>query len=425
MISARGLKRSSFVGNAAGRCYRVGLALLLPALIVACSAPLQRFPVPEADLAAAQPYGIPGQLRTFGDIVEAGDLDRLLDERTQSAQARYEEIRAAGDGVAHREVLALSGGGGDGAYGAGFLAGWTARGDRPDFEVVTGISAGALMAPFAFLGSDYDEQLTELFTTFETADLLEPTLFSGVIAGDSIADSAGLRGLIERYADRTLIARIAAENNRGRRLLVTTTNLDASRPVIWDIGYIAASGHPDAMRLIHDVLLASASIPVAFPPVLIPVRVADQTYDEMHVDGGATQQVSLFSPSVPLGELFEQIGIADAEQTIYVIVNNKLRKPYKPVRPRLLAIAGQSMTSLINGQGTGDLYKIFAIAQRDDFNVKITSIPRSFDLEPEEPFDTAYMGALFELGYDAALRGDSWLPHPPDYRETLEVVAER
>jgi predicted acylesterase/phospholipase RssA len=208
---------------------------------------------------------------------------------------------------------------------------------------------------------------------------------------------------------------VADKARRGHALLIGTTNLDATRPVVWNVTAIAASGHPMARRLIHDVIQASSAIPAAFPPVLIPVTAPDgRTYDEMHVDGGATQQVMFFSPSFRAADIDRLLGVR-SDRTVYVIVNNKLRKPYAPVRPRLLAIAGAAASSLLSGAGGGDLYRIFAVSNRDLMAMNVVAIPPDFDLEPTEAFDPVYMQALFDLGYTFGLAGDRWTPHPPDF----------
>ena len=176
------------------------------------------------------------------------------------------------------EILALSGGGSDGAFGAGVLAGWTERGDRPEFEQVTGVSAGAITAPFAFLGSKYDDQIKEIWTHYNTDQLVVPQLLAGLFGGESIADTTPLRNLVAKYVDREFLKEIAAEYERGRLLTIGTTNLDAKRPVVWNMGAIARHyDDPAAVQLFRDVIIASAAIPGLFPPVNIKVQVERKT----------------------------------------------------------------------------------------------------------------------------------------------------
>ena len=186
--------------------------------------------------------------------------------------------------------LALSGGGSGGAFGAGILTGWTTAGTRPTFDVVSGVSTGALIAPFAFLGSSYDPTLAELYTSGIAETLVRPRPIIGLL-GAALSDPAPLRRLVERYVTDDMLRKIAAEHSKGRRLFVVTTNLDAQRTVIWDMGAIAAHGHEQALVLFRNVLIASASIPAVFPPVMIEVTMNGKRFQEMHSDGGATTQL--------------------------------------------------------------------------------------------------------------------------------------
>ncbi|MDT8343257.1 MAG: patatin-like phospholipase family protein [Thermohalobaculum sp.] len=393
------------------------MVVLIALLLGACTTVLARNPVPEAQISKAAPYGITienGVVRDWGDNVSSGTSARVIENWAARLKVIHAAEIASGTPIVETS-LALSGGGPDGAFGAGLLNGWTERGDRPEFTVVTGISTGAIIAVFAFLGPEFDDELTQVYTTYSTDQLATRTIFAGLTGGTALTDTRGYRALIERYIDDDVVARIAEESRRGRIMLIGTTNLDASRPVIWNIGGIAATGHPMAKRLIHDIIQASSAIPAAFPPVLIPVETADgRRYDEMHVDGGATQQVMFFSPEVPMRRIDKAVGV-EIDRTIYVVINNKLRKPYDPVRPRLVSIAGAAVSSLLGGAGSGDIYKIFAIAERDGMHLNVLAIPREFDKEPTEAFDPVYMKALYDLGHEYGLAGDRWSATPPDF----------
>lgn len=396
---------------------RVARVITVTSLVAGCAAVLTRNPVPETLISQAAPYGIPGDLRDWGDTIDKDRVQKLKQALHARVIRSWKAERASG-GDGSLEVLALSGGGADGAFGAGLLSGWSARGDRPEFEAVTGISTGAIVSVFAFLGPDYDDELREVYTTYKTDQLFGLSLLGALdalVGGAGVADPQGYRRLIEQYVDDEVIQRIAEEHNKGRTLLIGTTNLDAARPVTWSVSAIAASGHKDAGRLIHDIIQASSAIPGALPPVLIPVVGPDgRTYDEMHVDGGASQQVMFVSPQFPLRNALNALG-GNVDRTIYVIINNKLDKPYKPVRPRAISVASAAISSLIGGSGTGDIYKIFAIARRDDIELEVVWIPREFDAEPGEAFDPVYMSKLFELGYRIGKEGGSWQPVPPDF----------
>lgn len=326
------------------------------------------------------------------------------------------EIQELYSGIMAREhnYLAISGGGANGAFGAGLLTGWTAAGTRPEFTIVTGISTGALTAPLAFLGPDYDSSLKEIFTQHRTKDLIKKRNLISTLMGNSAADSRPLQGLIGRYMDEKMMQAIAEEHHRGRRLLIGTTNLDAGRPVIWDIGHIADSGNPGALDLIRKVLLASASIPVIFPPVLLPVESDGKIFDEMHVDGGTTTQVFLFPMSIDWKLVGEKL-LVQGRPNIYLVRNAKLAPSWRAVNPRIVPIADRAISSLIRTQGIGDLYRIYLRAQRDGLNYNLAFIPETFTAASMETFDREYMNTLFDLGYEMALAGYPWKKAPPGY----------
>jgi predicted acylesterase/phospholipase RssA len=310
--------------------------------------------------------------------------------------------------------LAISGGGANGAYGAGFLVGWTAAGTRPEFTMVTGVSTGALIAPFAFLGSDYDDELEALYTTMSTKDIAVMKGFLKGLRSDAMADTTPLRALIEAYVSNDVIEAIAVEHRRGRRLWIGTANLDVGRPVIWDLGAIAASGHAGRARLIHDVLQASAAIPVAFPPVLIPVEAGGRTYDEMHVDGGTAQQVFVYPAEMNWARAVARLNVA-GRPTVYVIRNAFIEADFNGVPRKVLPIASRSIQALIRTQGLGDLYQIYALCLRDGNDFRLAHIPAEFTEQAAEDFDPVYMAKLFAHGYQAAKNGYDWREEPPGF----------
>jgi hypothetical protein len=304
--------------------------------------------------------------------------------------------------------LIISGGGEDGAFGAGLLAGWSAAGTRPEFQVVTGVSTGALIAPFAFLGPSYDKQLQEVYTRYSSADLIEIRNIFSILSGDAAADTVPLQRLLERYVDDQVVAAIAAEGRRGRSLLVGTTNLDAGRPVTWDLTRIAASGSPAAKRLIQQVILASASIPGAFPPVVIDVEANGRRFQELHVDGGVTSQLFLSPSGIDWQLVAERLRV-DGKPQLYVIRNAKLTPTWESVPQRVLPILARTVSTLIRTQGVGDLAQIYLLAKRDGLGYNLAWIPLNFTDTPKEAFDRDYMRKLFTLGYDLAAKGYPWL----------------
>lgn len=308
--------------------------------------------------------------------------------------------------------LAISGGGDNGAYGAGFLNGWTEAGTRPEFKVVTGISTGALIAPFAFLGPRYDPALKRVYTTISGKDIFKPRGLVRGVMGDAMADSGPLARLVESNVDRPLLDEIAGEYAKGRILLVGTTNLDSLDPVIWNMTAIAASNDPRAVALFRSVLVASASIPGAFPPVMIDVAVDGNRYQEMHVDGGTMAQVFVYPPSLTLGDLGPG---ATRQRTLYVIRNARLDSEWLSVRRRTMPIATRAIGSLTRTQGIGDLYRIYSVARRDGVDFNLTFIPPTFSVPHPAEFDTNYMQQLYEVGRARAKGQGQWQKFPPGF----------
>jgi predicted acylesterase/phospholipase RssA len=312
--------------------------------------------------------------------------------------------------------LAISGGGENGAFGAGLLVGWTERGTRPQFKLVTGISTGALTAPFAFLGSRYDPQLRAIYTQISARDILVRRNIIAALTGDAFSSNTPLRRTIGRYVTPATLDDIASAYRQGRLLLIGTTNLDQGRPVIWNIGKLAASNRPGALHLVQQILIASAAIPGAFPPEMIDVEVEGRTYQEMHVDGGASAQVFVYPPSLQLQVAAKRHGIVRVRR-LYVIRNARLDPQWEEIQRSTLSITGRAISSLIQTQGVGDLYRIYLAASRDDIDFNLAFIPGTFTLELERPFDQAYMQALFTVGYDMGRKGYPWTKVPPGYRD--------
>lgn len=388
---------------------RTTLSIVCAAALFAASGCLtaSRGPaVPPELVDAAIVPGIPAA-RTWGDHWNAAFTDELVD----SVMIEVRALRATG--VADADLpparfLAISGGGPDGAFGAGLLCGWTERGDRPTFKVVTGISTGALTAPFAFLGPDYDHVLQEVYTRTKTQDILRPRNIFKAFFGDAIADTGPLWDLLEKHVDQGVLEGIAAEYAKGRLLLIGTTNLDSRRGMIWNVGAIAASGRPESLELLRTILIASAAIPGAFPPVLIDVEAEGKVYQELHVDGGAVAQVFLYPPSAHF---------QFRERQSFIIRNSRLEADWTEVRRRTMSIAGRAISSLIQTQGIGDLYKLWVVAKRDGVDFNLAYIPADFKVQPTEEFDPVYMKALFERGRQMAIAGYPWEKLPPGYTE--------
>jgi hypothetical protein len=374
------------------------VVLLLAANLAlsSCAALTTRNPLPEQYVQDAQIKDIPFA-RFWGDEIPPDWEDQLNEIKKHSPAIGPDDKERTVD------YLAISGGGANGAFGAGLLAGWTAAGNRPQFGIVTGVSTGALIAPFAFLGPEYDAQLKKFYTTTSTEDIITKRTILTILRGESINDSE----------PQQMLDAIAAEHAKGRRLLVGTTNLDAGRKVIWNVGAIATSKHPRAAELVVDVLLASASVPGIFPAVFFEIEAGGEEYDEMHVDGGTSSQVFLFPAPLDAQAIDKKFGI-QGEYRLFLIRNARLKSEWEAVEPKVSRIAVRSVGTLIRTQGLGDLYRIYLRTQRDGIDYNLAYIPEDFTMKLKELFDPEYMSKLFDLGYRMALDGYPWQKGPPD-----------
>ena len=309
-------------------------------------------------------------------------------------------------------MLAISGGGDNGAFAAGFLNGWTKQGTRPQFKLVTGVSTGALIAPFAFLGPAYDKTLKEVYTSISLKDIAKKRSMLAIVTNDAMADNTPLKNLVKKSVDQAVLDAIAAEHAKGRMLLVGTVDLDARRPVIWNITKIAASGRPGSLELIRSLLIASSAIPATFPPVMIDVEVGNEKYQEMHVDGNTAAQVFVYPAAVRFKEVAETVGV-HRERRLYVIRNARLDPEWAQVERRTLPIAVQAISTLIQYQGIGDLYRIYSVTQRDGIDFNLAYIPPTFKTPHKAEFDTDYMRALYDVGYSLSEKGYTWTKKPP------------
>jgi hypothetical protein len=386
---------------------RIVLALAL-SLLAACTS-LHRIAVPEpfADDVAVAGYQ---NIRFWGDV-EPPRLEERVAGLLDQLQRAYEQPIAEGATV-RVSFLALSGGGGNGAFAAGLLKGWSQNGDRPSFRIVSGVSTGAIIAPFAFLGASHDEGLRRAYTETTPADIYTANVLPNLFSGPGLADTAPLEALIANFADETLLEAIAAEHALGRRLYVTTTNLDAGRPVVWDMGAIAASGHPEALDLFRRIILASASLPGIFPPVEIDVVHNGEYFTELHVDGGLTSQVFAYHPQVELGRILDAVDF-EVEVAVYVIWNGRRIPAYTTPDPRWYDIVSRALDVQFNYQGLGDIRRIYSLTERDGARFYLAMIPDDYTATPDELFEQEYMRGLFAVGEAAAADENLWREEPP------------
>lgn len=380
-----------------------------------CATIAPRNVLPQANAGQIELEGF-HNIRFWGDA-PARDIQAVM--MADEPKAEMLTSAAAGRHRAVSNLLAISGGAEGGAFGAGLLVGWGDAGTRPVFDLVTGISSGALIAPFAFLGREHDSQLREIFTTYGRKDIFTYNV-PGLLEGAALVDDAPLARLIEKYVDDAFLQEIARERMKGRILIIGTTNLDTQRPVLWDMGRIAMSNNPEAKSLFRKILLASATLPGVFPPVRIQVRVGGQDYDELHVDGGITRQVFITPPIFSLGSHDEKPGRAAMRPRLYVIRNAKINPEWQSVDENVLSITQRSIATLIKNQGIGDIYRIYSVAKRDGIDFNLASIPPDFSETSNEPFDQRYMIALFDRGYDLGSHYYPWTKAPPG----LELVSQ-
>ncbi len=321
------------------------------------------------------------------------------------------------DGVNDYAILVLSGGGSNGAYGAGFLSGWSQSGQRPDFKIVTGVSTGSLQSTFAFLGPDYDDQLTEVFTKYSTEDIYTKRSIFGALLGESAWDTAPLMNLLEKYITPELLDAVAEHHARGHRLFVGTANMDTEEFIIWDMGAIAASNREDKLERYRKVLLASCSIPVLFPPVYFPTEVDGEKYWEMHVDGGAQSQLFLRGFMLDFEECLKEAGIrAQPNTSIYIIRNGTTDEHIRRdiVDASSVSIASATINGVFELSTDASLFRVYMLAARYKIDFNMAAIPDDTfpDLDPVI-FDPTLMKKVYDHGFAEAKKGYPWMKAPP------------
>jgi hypothetical protein len=389
-----------------------GLAALIPGalLLTRCSSLERGAPMPPEVADNVTVLGLQNARfwpDTQGEALLREGVQALARERAAAGSAD-----GANGGLPPAYFLAISGGGDDGAFGAGLLCGWSDSGRMPPFKLVTGVSTGAMIAPFAFLGRSYSDRLRTMYTSIKPDDILEERGLVGAIFGEALTDTTPLFRLISRYTDEQMLGDIAREYAKGRLLLIGTTSLDEQRPIIWNIGAIAASGRPGSLELVHKILLASAAVPGAFPPVMIDVEAGGQRYQEMNVDGGAVVQTFLYPPDIGL-----RVDLRSAEHTrrrhAYIIRNGRLDPDWASVDRRFMTIVGRAISTMIHYSGYNDILRIYATTKRDGVDYNLAYIETDFPQIKHEQFDPTYLRALFTYGYDKGKRGPVWHKTPP------------
>ena len=381
-------------------------------LLTGCSA--LRHPVP---LEAQNDPSIPG----FTDIrfFPLTDVEPMRKSIRQAFLTETSDnYQTLADGWCSYNYLAISGGGSDGAFGAGILNGWSAKGNRPKFKVVTGVSTGALIAPFAFLGSAYDPQIKEAYTTVNPSRIYAVRQLIAILWEESVADNKPLKELVNKYITANVLDAIAVEHAKGRRLYVASSNMDREEPVIWDMGAIASSRDPARLELFRSVLIASASIPALFPPALVKVRLDGQQYDELHCDGGVFFQSFFIGAIVDLPALIREAH-PDYKgrifQELYIIRNGSTTPARKQIPRGVRSISERAIMTLLKVSGINDLYRLFLSTEHDDVDFYFVALPADYVRSTDEEFNEAEMNRQFELGYRQGAAGVPWRRLPPGY----------
>lgn len=382
------------------------LALAAGGLAVAACTTAPRLAAPEDTVIEAKPAGFSVPIR--GARVDPRPFEAIAAEN-------FARVKAASDGSI--DILALSGGGAGGAFGAGALVGMTQGKHRPRFEMVTGVSTGALIAPFAFLGPAWDDQLTRAFDGESTSDLLT-SRGVGMLFDVGVFQGEPLRRLVDKFVTTDLIDAVAKEAATGRTLLVATTNLDTEETQIWDMGAIAMQGGEKSRTLFRDVLVASASVPAIFPPVLIDVTEGDRTFQEMHVDGGATTPFVVAPDSAILG--YSKV-LRGAH--IYIVINGQLASPSRTTPNNTAEIAARGFTAMLNHMARSEILKTSAFAIRNDMTLVFTAIPPGVTFGGALAFGAADMKSIFDYGVRCGASNRLWTTPTDTIAQQAEAMS--
>ncbi|WP_394131742.1 patatin-like phospholipase family protein [Shewanella maritima] len=306
-------------------------------------------------------------------------------------------------------VLVLSGGGVNGAYGAGVINGLHESNQLPNYSIITGISAGALMAPFVFVGDENIKHMKQLILGIDDKSIIGKKHFLNTIFKDALSEGQHLYDLIEQHYSDELIDQISVMHQQGKRLLIGTTHFDSNELVVWNIGEIASSQVVNRYKLIRQIIAASASIPAVFPPQFIDVELNGETMEEMHVDGGLANQLFLFAEHIDFNAINSSLGLS-TQPVVQVIRNGVLDMPYQKINDKGIDLITRTVKSMTVNQGEGDLYHIAYMCRQQNLAMRYTSIDQQNVPEKgsKDMFDQQYMQALFNMGYEKAVNGQLW-----------------
>ncbi|UQN42337.1 patatin-like phospholipase family protein [Agarivorans sp. B2Z047] len=378
---------------------RFCLALLL-FMVVGCSSPERN---------AAQESELMYPLATAGLRYWDGESTEITEHNIEQEYQSILDSRARNNGVGSDIYhLALSGGGVNGAFSAGVLNAWTANGDRPEFDLVTGVSTGAIVSVFAYLGSDYDSTLKNYYTETPMSSLFQVKSIWSLLRGEAVLDTAGFEDQVRSYIDADIVKQLAEQRAKGRLLVIGTTNLDNEKMSLWDVGKIAQVGSDEAITLIQNIIIASSSVPGAFPAKSIVIDDGQQRFEELHVDGGVSRQVFLVPQWAYYNLPFER-----NPQHVFVIRNGLLKPHYQVTNNNLTDIGLRSISTIIRNQGIGDVEHIYHFAQHNQMTFRLAYIDNDFSKISDEAFTKEYMTSLYQYGYQKTRADSLWENVPP------------
>jgi len=360
--------------------------------------------------------------------LDNSDLDKSdLDKKSQQEPFRFwsdqqfdflfsddgksTSLKVNGDRL---NILALSGGGANGSFGAGIVNGLNDSGQLGDYTIITGISAGSLIAPFVFVGGDEIPRLKEVILGLNDKMVLGKRNFLNALIKDALTDGVSMFEFIEQVYPPEMIEQIAEQHRAGRRLLIGTSHFDSEQLVIWNVGQIAASKLPNKVYLIHQILAASSSIPGVFPPQFIQVNYNGKQYEELHVDGGITAQVFFQPGNLDYNKLNKALGLSK-KPLVHVIRNGRLKVPYDSTPDKGVALLSRSLTSMVVQQTRGDLYRMLYLSEVADLDLSFTYVDDSFETKKKskDMFELEYMQALYKYGYNKAVQELIWKKEMP------------
>ncbi|MFA4992727.1 MAG: patatin-like phospholipase family protein [Candidatus Omnitrophota bacterium] len=377
--------------------------LMIICLLTLSGCAHMRHAVPENLVGTAVVVGMP-DIRYYTDEPDSFSLSRqsLVDSFKDEGKSEY-----LVNGVKTYPVLIIGGGVSNSAYGIGLLKGWLKEGSRPEFKIVTGYSSGSLIAIATFSGKDYEDRLADLFTSISTKDVVKQKGLFGILFGNSVNSSALFAKKIDDIVDENLMAKIAQEHARGRRLYVGTSDLDAQGFVIWDMGALASKGNYDSLKMFRKIILASCSFSSMLPPVFFQVEAGGRRYDEMHADGGVIGGIFY------INQLTEGAGVREFRTRVYILNCCYMSPHSKQVEDNLTAIISRTIETNGASKMSGDTYRMYAFAKEKGWDYNLAYIPEDFKPNQKEMFDKQEMQRLFKRGYDDAIAGYKWHKAPP------------